>query len=139
MRSVVFSGKFYIASGTYSRFELFVGAAVAISLGTFAPVGSLANAWPVQTPSYARVQIAEADSADSKTEEKTEQKTTQSTDSSGMPQADKHVEHETTEAGTDRSGAAQMTRHKAEVNESTNAMGDTTKEEHHTTESSQHN
>ena len=119
--------------------KLFVGAAVAISLGTFAvTVGSLANAWPVQTPS-SRVQIAEADSADSKTEEKTEQKTTQSTDSSGMPQADKHVEHETTEAGTDSSGAAQMTRHKAEVNESTNSMGDTTKEEHHTTESSQHN
>jgi hypothetical protein len=120
--------------------KLFVGAAVAISLGTFAlPVGSLANAWPAQTPSNARVQIAEADSADSKTEEKTEQKTTQSTDSSGMPQTDKHVEHETTEAGTDSSGAAQMTRHKAEVNESTNSMGDTTKEEHHTTESSQHN
>jgi hypothetical protein len=120
--------------------KLFVGASVAISLGTFAlPVGSLANAWPVKAPSYARVQIAEADSADIKTEEKTEQKTTQSTGSSGMPQADKHVEHETTEGGTDSSGAAQMTRHKAEVNESTNAKGDSTKEERHTTESSQHN
>ena len=120
--------------------RLFVGAAVAISLGTFAvPVGSLAKAWPVQAPSYARVQIVEADSAGSKTEEKTEQKTTQSTDNSGMPQADKHVEHETTQTGTDSSGVAQTTRHKAEVNESTNATGDTTKEEHHTTESSQHN
>jgi hypothetical protein len=120
--------------------KLFAGAAVAISLGTFAvPVGSRANAWPPLTSSYPRVQIAEADSADSKTEEKTEQKTTQSTDSSGMPQADKHLEHETTEAGTDRSGATQRTRHKAEVNESTNSMGDTMKEEHHTTESSQHN
>ena len=120
--------------------KLFVGAMVAISLGTFAvPVGSRANALPVQTPSYTRVQIAEADSADSKTEEKTEQKTTQSTDSNGMPQANKHVEHETTETGNDSSGAAQKTRQKAETNESTNAMGDTTKEEHHTTESSQHN
>jgi hypothetical protein len=125
----------------FKTIKLFVGAAVAISLGTFAlPIGSLAKASPVQVlKSSGRVQIAQADSADSKTEEKTEQKTTQSTDSSGMPQADKHLEHETTEAGTDRSGAAQMTRHKAEVNESTNATGDTTKEEHHTTESSQHN
>ena len=120
--------------------RLFVGAAVAISLGTFAvPVGSLANAWSVQTPSYARVQIAEADSADSKTEEKTEQKTTQSMDSSGMPQADKHVEHETTDASNGSNGEAEKTTHKAEVNESTNATGDTTKEEHHTTESTQHN
>ena len=120
--------------------RLFVGTALAISLATFAvPVASLANSWPVQIPSYARVQIAEADSADSKSEEKTEQKTTQSTDNSGVPQADKHVEHETTEAGTDSSGAAQMTRHKAEVNEYTKATGDTTKEEHHTTESTQHN
>ena len=120
--------------------KLFVGAAVAISLGTFAlPVGSLANAWPAQTPSNAWVQIAEADSAHSKTEEKTEQKTTQSTDSSGMPQADKHVEHETTESSNDSSGAAQETRHKAEVNESTNAMVDTTKQTHETTENSQHN
>ena len=81
------------------------------------------------------VQLAQADS---KVEEKTERKTTQSTDSAGMPQADKHVEHETTETANDSNGSAK-TQHKAEVNESTNAMGDTTKQTRETTESSQHN
>ena len=125
---------------SFKTSKLFIGAAVAISLGTFAvPVGWHGNASPAQLlhGDGGGVRIAQDDS--SKTEEKTEQKTTQSTDSNGMPQANKHVEHETTETGNDSSGAAQKTRQKAETNESTNAMGDTTKEEHHTTESSQHN
>ena len=124
---------------SFKTSKLFIGAAVAISLGTFAvPVGWHGNASPAQLlHGDGGGRIAQDDS--SKTEEKTEQKTTQSTDSNGMPQANKHVEHETTETGNDSSGAAQKTRQKAETNESTNAMGDTTKEEHHTTESSQHN
>jgi hypothetical protein len=119
--------------------KLFVGAAVAISFGIFAvPFNSIANASTIQerlSHSESRVQLAQADS---KVEEKTEQKTTQSTDSAGIPQADKHVEHETTETANDSNGSAK-TQHKAEVNESTNAMGDTTNQTHETTESSQHN
>jgi len=118
--------------------KFFVGAA-AISFGTFAvPFMSIANVSTVQdrlSHSESWVQLAQADS---KVEEKTERKTTQSTDSAGMPQADKHVEHETTETANDSNGSAK-TQHKAEVNESTNAMGDTTKQTHESTESSQHN
>ena len=119
--------------------KFFVGAAVAISLGTFAvPVGWHGNVWPAQLlHGDGGVQIAQDDST--KTEEKTEEKTTQSTDSNGMPQENKHVEYETTDASNGSNGEAEKTTHKAEVNESTNATGDTTKEEHHTTESSQHN
>jgi hypothetical protein len=115
-----------------------VGAAVAILLGTFAvPVGWHRNASPAQLlPSDRGVQIAQGDAT---TTEKTEQQTTQSTDSNGMPQESKHVEHETTDASNGSNGETEKTTHKAEVNESTNATGDTTKEEHDTTESLQHN
>ena len=119
--------------------KVFVDAAVAISLGTFAvPVGWHGNASAAELlPGDRGVQIAQDDATT--TEEKTEQKTTQSTDTNGMPQENKHVEHETTDASNGSNGEAEKTTHKAEVNESTNATGDTTKEEHHTTESSQHN
>jgi len=123
--------------------KFFVGAAVAFSLGTFAvPFCSSANASTVEErllQSEAWVQPIQLAQADSKVEEKTEQKTTQSTDSAGLPQQDKHVEHETTESASDSTGNAEKTRHKAEVNESTNAFGDTTKQTRETTESSQHN
>jgi hypothetical protein len=56
-----------------------------------------------------------------------------------LPEENKHVEHETKESASDSTGAAEQTRHKAEVNESTDAMGDTTKQSSETTESSQHN
>ena len=122
----------------FNATKFFFGAAVAISLGTFAiPVGSPANTLQERLfQSEGPVQIAQADTT---VKEKSEKKTTQSTDSYGMPQTEKNVEHETVEKSDDSNGATEETRHKAEVNESTNAMGDTTKQTHETTESSEHN
>jgi hypothetical protein len=121
--------------------KVFIDAAVAISLKTFAvPVGFHGNASPAQLLLGDRgVQIAQGDATT--TEKKTEEKTTQSTDSNGMPQENKHVEHKTTDTsnGNGSNGEAEKTTHKGEVNQSTNTTGDTIKEEHHTTESSQHN
>jgi hypothetical protein len=124
---------------SFNPSKFFVSAAVAISMGSFAvPFGAVADATTVQEGlSHSRgwMQLA-AD--DSKVEEKTEQKSTQSTDSSGMPQANTHTERETTQKASDDNGSAK-TQNKAEVNESTNAMGDTTKESKQTTKSSQDN
>jgi hypothetical protein len=76
------------------------------------------------------VQLAQAES---NVEGKTEQKTT-TADSAGLPEESKPVEHETNQSASDSTGAEAQTRHKAEVNESTDAMGDTTEQIKETTE-----
>jgi hypothetical protein len=122
--------------------KFFIGAAAAFSLGTFTvPFTSIANASTIKQPllqDKAWVQPVQLTQADTSVEKKIEEKTT-TTDSAGLPQEDKHVEHETTENTSDSTGAEEKTRHKAEVNESTNALGDTTRQTRETTESSQHN
>jgi|SRR5450755_4758211 hypothetical protein len=128
--------------------ELFLGAVVAITLGTFTlPFGSNAAASTgARAPSHnQRLLLQYAQDEHHDVEEHTEHES--STDDADRPQANEreHEEHETTEVEHHHRGRTHKRHHKAEVNEmhsNTDGSGETVShehEEHETTEKSEHN